>query len=136
MDWSDRIGRRIRLRDLHVVLAVAEAGSMAKASQKLAISHPVVSKTISDLEHTLGVKLFDRTSQGVEVTSYGAALLKCGVNVFDEMRQGLKQIEFLTDPTSGELAVGCRSAAACASLIQRPVKTGLRLSMKACTASR
>jgi hypothetical protein len=43
----------------------------------------------------------------VEVTSYGAALLKCGVNVFDEMRQGLKQIEFLRDPTSGELAVGC-----------------------------
>lgn len=107
MDWSDRIGRRIKLRDLHVVLAVAESGSMAKASQKLAISHPVVSKTISDLEHTLGVKLFDRSSRGVEVTSYGAALLKCGVNVFDEMRQGLKQIEFLSDPTSGELAVGC-----------------------------
>lgn len=107
MDWSDRIGRRIRLRDLHIVLAVAEAGSMAKASQILAISHPVVSKTISDLEHTLGVKLFDRTSRGVELTAYGQALLKCGVNVFDEMRQGLKQIEFLTDPTSGELAVGC-----------------------------
>ncbi|MGB7889185.1 MAG: LysR family transcriptional regulator [Xanthobacteraceae bacterium] len=107
MDWSDRIGRRIKLRDLHVVLAVAESGSMAKASQKLAISHPVVSKTISDLEHTLGVKLFDRSSQGVEITSYGMALLKCGVNVFDEMRQGLKQIEFLTDPTLGELAVGC-----------------------------
>jgi len=107
MDWSDRIGRRIRLRDLHIVLAVAEAGSMAKASQKLAISHPVVSKTISDLEHTLGVKLFDRTSQGVELTAYGEALVKCGVNVFDEMRQGLKQIEFLTDPSSGELAVGC-----------------------------
>ncbi|WP_439400430.1 LysR family transcriptional regulator (plasmid) [Bradyrhizobium sp. PMVTL-01] len=107
MDWSDRIGRRIKLRDLHVVLAVAESGSMAKASQKLAISHPVVSKTISDLEHTLGVKLFDRSSQGVELTSYGAALLKCGVSVFDEMRQGLKQIEFLRDPTSGELAVGC-----------------------------
>ena len=107
MDWSDRIGRRIRLRDLHVVIAVAEAGSMTKASQKLAISHPVVSKTVSDLEHTLGVKLFDRSSQGVEITRYGAALLKCGVNVFDEMRQGLKQIEFLRDPTSGELAVGC-----------------------------
>jgi len=107
MDWSDRIGRRIRLRDLHIVMAVAEAGSMAKAAQKLAISHPVVSKTISDLEQTLKVKLFDRTAQGVEVTNYGQALLKCGVNVFDEMRQGLKQIEFLTDPASGELAVGC-----------------------------
>jgi DNA-binding transcriptional LysR family regulator len=95
------------LRDLHVVLAVAEAGGMAKAAQRLAISHPVVSKTISDLEHTLGVKLFDRNSQGVELTRYGEALLKCGVNVFGEMRQGLKQIEFLADPTTGELTVGC-----------------------------
>lgn len=107
MDWSDRIGRRIRLRDLHIVLAVAEHGSMSKASAKLAISHPVVSKTISELEQTLGVRLFDRNSQGVELTTYGRALLKCGMNVFDEMRQGLKQIEFLADPTSGELAIGC-----------------------------
>jgi len=107
MDWTDRIGRRVRLRDLHIVLAVAERGSMAKASAHLAISHPVISKTISDLERTLGVQLFDRNTKGVELTAYGQALLKCGVTVFDEMRQGLKQIEFLTDPTSGELAIGC-----------------------------
>jgi DNA-binding transcriptional LysR family regulator len=107
MDWSDRIGRRVRLRDLHIVLAVAEAGSMAKASAKLAISHPVVSKAISELEQTLGVSLFDRSSRGVEPTPYGRALLEAAVNVFDEMRQGFKRIEFLADPTSGELAVGC-----------------------------
>jgi DNA-binding transcriptional LysR family regulator len=107
MDWADRIGRRIRLRDLHIVLAVAERGSMAKAATHLAISHPVVSKTISDLEHALGVRLFDRSSQGVELTAYGQALLKCGVTVFDEMRQGLRQIEFLAAPDSGELRVGC-----------------------------
>ena len=107
MDWSDRIGRRVRLRDLHIVLAVAEAGSMAKASTRLSISHPVVSKAISELEQTLGVSLFDRSSQGVEPTPYGRALLEAAVNVFDEMRQGFKRIEFLADPTSGELAVGC-----------------------------
>jgi len=59
MDWSDRIGRRVKLRDLHILLAVAEHGSMTKASTKLAISHPVVSKTISELEQTLGVKLLN-----------------------------------------------------------------------------
>ena len=61
MDWADRIGSRIRLRDLHILLAVAESGSMSKAATQLAISHPVVSKTISDLEQTVGVRLFDRT---------------------------------------------------------------------------
>lgn len=107
MDWADRIGRRIRLRDLHIVLAVAEFGSMSKASERLAISHPVISKAVSDLEHSLGVQLFDRHSRGVELTAYGQALLNCGNVVFDEMRQGLKQIEFLADPDSGELRIGC-----------------------------
>src|ERR1700682_6155611 len=107
MDWSDSIGRRIRLRDLHIVLAVVEHGSMSEASAELALFHPVASKTISELEQTLGVSLFDRNASGVELTTHGRALVKCGVNVFDEMRQGLKQIEFLTDPTCGQLAIGC-----------------------------
>jgi DNA-binding transcriptional LysR family regulator len=106
MDWADRIGRRIKLRDLHIVLAVAESGSMAKASSRLSVSHPVVSKTILELERTLGVRLFDRGAQGVELTAHGAALLSCGVAVFDEMRQGLKRLEALSDPASGELRIG------------------------------
>jgi DNA-binding transcriptional LysR family regulator len=59
------------------------------------------------MEQTLGVQLFERTSQGVELTTYGHALLNCGVTVFDEMRQGLKQLQALADPASGELRVGC-----------------------------
>jgi DNA-binding transcriptional LysR family regulator len=107
MDWADRIGRRIKLRDLHILLAVAECGSMAKASAQLSVSHPVVSKTILDLERTLGVRLFDRSSQGVGITAHGAALLNCGVTVFNEMRHGLRLLEALSDPTSGELRIGC-----------------------------
>jgi len=107
MDWADRIGRRVKLRDFHILLAVAQSGSMARAAGKLAVSHPVVSKAISDLERTLGVRLFDRSAHGVEPTLYGRALLNCGAAVFDEISQGLKQIEFLADPTSGELRVGC-----------------------------
>jgi DNA-binding transcriptional LysR family regulator len=107
MDWAERIGRRIKLRDLHILLAVAECGSMAKASARLSVSNPVVSKTILDLERTLGFRLFDRSSQGVELTAHGVALLNCGVTVFNEMRHGLKMLETLSDPTSGELRIGC-----------------------------
>jgi DNA-binding transcriptional LysR family regulator len=80
---------------------------MSKAATRLAISHPVVSKTVADLEHSLGVRLFDRNSQGVELTAYGSALLNCGRTVFDEMRQGLKHIEFLANPNEGDLRIGC-----------------------------
>jgi DNA-binding transcriptional LysR family regulator len=106
MKWSDRIGRRVKLRDLHIALAVAEAGSMTQAAEELAVSYPVVSKTISELERTLGVKLFDRSISGVEPTHYGRALLKSGVAVFDEMRKGLQQIESIKQPDAGELRIG------------------------------
>ena len=106
MKWTDRIGRRVKLRDLHIALAVAEAGSMTRAAEQLAVSYPVVSKTISELEHTLGVKLFDRSISGVEPTHYGRALLKSGVAVFDEMRKGLQQIEFIKQPDAGDLRIG------------------------------
>ena len=106
MQWTDRIGRRVKLRDLHILLAVVQSGSMARAAERLAISNPVVSKTISDLEHALGVRLLDRTSAGVEPTAYGRAFLNCGIAVFDELRRGVQEIEYLSNPTVGELWVG------------------------------
>jgi DNA-binding transcriptional LysR family regulator len=107
MDWSDQIGRRIKLRDLHILMAIADTGSMAKAAVKLRISHPAISKTISDIEATLGVRLLDRGSRGAELTAYGEVLLRCGINVFDEMQQGLRSLEYLSDPNSGEVRLGC-----------------------------
>ena len=106
MKWTDRIGRRVKLRDLHIALAVADAGSMTRAAEELAVSYPVVSKTISELERTLGVKLFDRSISGVEPTHYGRALLESGVAVFDEMRKGLQRIESIRQPDAGELHIG------------------------------
>ena len=44
MQWTDRIGRRLKLRDLHILLTVAKSGSMGKAAADLAISQPSVSK--------------------------------------------------------------------------------------------
>jgi regulatory helix-turn-helix LysR family protein len=59
MKWTDRIGGRVKLRDLHIALAVAEAGSMTRAAEDLAVSYPVVSKTISELESTQNLTLAD-----------------------------------------------------------------------------
>jgi DNA-binding transcriptional LysR family regulator len=79
---------------------------MTRAADRLAISHPVVSKTIADLEHALGVRLLDRTPRGTEPTAYGRALLGCGTIVFDELRRGVQEIAFLSDPTVGDLRIG------------------------------
>src|SRR5262245_59932751 len=106
MRWNDRIGRWIKLSDLHVLLAVAQSGSMAKAAHELAVSHPVVSRSISDLEHTLGVRLLERNPRGVELTEYGRAMLSRSTAAFDELRQGVKDMEFLADPGAGVVRIG------------------------------
>jgi DNA-binding transcriptional LysR family regulator len=125
MSWEERVGRRIKLRDLHVLIAIAEHGSMAKAAEHLAISHPVVSKTIAAMEHAIGVRILDRTARGVTLTAYGEVLLKSGIAVFDEMRQGIRHIEQLSDPTSGSFRFGCPEAMS-GGLIQEVIARFMR----------
>jgi DNA-binding transcriptional LysR family regulator len=106
MRWTDRIGRRLKLRDLHTLRVVVDAGSMAQAGKQLALSQPAISKSIAELEHTLGVSLLDRTPRGVVPTPYADVLLKRGTVLFDDLRLTLEEIEHLRDPTQGELRVG------------------------------
>ena len=103
--WDNRIGRRLKLRDLHILSAVVQWGSMAKAASHLAMSQPAVSESISNLEDALRVRLLDRSTRGIEPTAYAHALLKRGHVVFDELRQGIRDIEFLANPNVGEVRV-------------------------------
>jgi DNA-binding transcriptional LysR family regulator len=115
-DWENWVGRHLRMRDLHVFATVAKEGSMARAAQRLGITQPAVSKVVADLEYTLKVRLFDRGRQGVEPTIYGHALLRRGNAAFDELKQSVMDIDFLSDPESGELRIGCSEAIAVANL--------------------
>lgn len=106
-DWENRIGRRVRLRDLHILSAVVRWGSISKAAGHLAMSQSSVSEAITNLEDALRVRLLDRKPHGVEPTIYANALLKRGHAVFDELRQGIRDIEFLAEPTQGEVRIAC-----------------------------
>jgi DNA-binding transcriptional LysR family regulator len=106
MQWVDRVGRRLKLRDLHILLTVVQHGSMAKAAAALAISQPAVSKAIADMEHTVGLRLLDRRRNGIEPTAYGSALVRRGLAIFDELKHGVEELAFLADPTAGELRIG------------------------------
>ncbi len=104
--WESRLGRRIKLRDLYILLTVVHWGSMAKGAAHLGMSQPAVSEAVAGLEGTLGVRLLDRNPRGVEPTIYARALLKRGDVIFDELKQGIRDIEFLANPTAGEVRVG------------------------------
>jgi len=123
MPWNDRIKRRIKLRDLDILMAVIEAGSMGKAASRLNISQPAISKAIVELEDALGVQLFDRGQRGVVATPYGLALRTRSVSIFNDLRQGVQDIDFIADPTKGEIRIGTTEPVM--SAIVSPVIDGL-----------
>src|SRR5262245_20520250 len=101
------VSRRLRFRDLEVFRTVVQSRSMGRAAAELGMTQPSVSELISGLESTLGVRLLDRSTRGVEPTIYGRALLKRAVASLDELQQGLRDLEYLANPTVGEIRIGC-----------------------------
>ena len=116
IDWENQIGRRLRFRDLHVFFTVVRHGSMAKAATRLGVTAPTISEVIADLERAVGVRLLERGPKGAEPTLYGQAFLKRGTAAFDELKQGIRDIEFLSDPAVGEVRLGAMSSIAAATL--------------------
>jgi DNA-binding transcriptional LysR family regulator len=106
VDWERRIGRQLKLRDLHVLMTVAQHGSMAKAASHLSVTQPAISQAIADLERAVGVQLVDRGPRGVQLTTYGEKLLGRAAEAFDALKQGMRDIEFLTEPGLGEVCIG------------------------------
>lgn len=107
MSATQNLRRRMNLRDLDTFMVVAAAGGMRKAAEQLHMSQPAVSKAIADLEVLLGVRLFDRSRRGVDTTVYGRTLVKHGQILFDGLSQAAGEIDFLSDPSNGELSFGC-----------------------------
>ena len=105
MELIDRVAHRLKLRDLRLLDSVVRSKSLAKAAVQLNLTQPAVSKALSELEHMLGVRLVDRNRQGVEPTPFGQALLRSGVAIFDDLRQGIREIEFLSDPAAGDVRI-------------------------------
>src|SRR5262245_57487338 len=106
-DWNGRLGRRLRLRDLHLLSTIVRWSSTAQAPKHLGMSQHGVSGAIAQVEDALRVRLLDRGPRGVEPTIYAEALLRRGVLVFNELKQGIREIESLADPHAGEVHVGC-----------------------------
>src|SRR5437763_4106736 len=117
MQWDRHLGRRLKLREVYILLIAIQAKGIGRAAKRLNMSQPAVSNAIAELERAIGYRLLDRSPLGVEPTPYGSALVKRGIAVFDELRQGVQDIEFLADPARGELRIGGTEAMAAGPIL-------------------
>lgn len=101
-----QVARRVTLKELRLLLAVSRSGSILKAASEIGMTQPALSKAISELEATLGVRLFDRTNRGVCLTPHGDVLARRATGVFEELRQAGDELQSLTEADRGELRLG------------------------------
>ncbi|MBN3968711.1 transcriptional regulator CynR [Pseudomonas gregormendelii] len=91
------------LRHLRYLLAVADHGGFTRAAEVLHVSQPTLSQQIRQLEDTLGVTLFDRSSRTVKPTDAGLAYIECARRVLVELAAGKRALHDVKDLSRGTL---------------------------------
>ena len=107
----ERAMTRLKLRQLRLLVAVGQHGSIQNAAHDLNISQPAATKMIQDLELDFEVKLFDRTNRGVVPTVFGAALIRHGKLIFSQVSNAAQELDDLNEGNSGRVVVGTLLAA-------------------------
>jgi DNA-binding transcriptional LysR family regulator len=75
LDFDTVEGMDLTERMLQQFVVVAQEGHIGRAAKRLSMTQPPLTKAIHRLERALGVRLFDRTPRGVELTAAGRAFV-------------------------------------------------------------
>ena len=95
----------VTLRQLRVFLAVSEGRNFSQAGDFVGLTQPAVSRSISELESSLGLKLLDRTTREVVLTEVGRGLASQLLRILDELDDALKYVVGLAESRTGKVRV-------------------------------
>jgi DNA-binding transcriptional LysR family regulator len=101
-----QLPRRLKMGELRIFVAVLEHRSFRKAAAVLHLTQPAVTKAVAGLEATLGVRLFDRIANGVELTVHGRSFAPRATAIFDELRRAAQDLTLVSSGAKGSLRVG------------------------------
>ncbi|HWW33109.1 MAG TPA: LysR substrate-binding domain-containing protein [Steroidobacteraceae bacterium] len=110
------ITRKFRLRHVELIAELHDCRSILKASKRLSLTQPTVTKALRDVESTLGVKLFERSNRGLEPTAYGEIFARHAKIVLAQLRHAAEELESLRAGYSGKVTVGTLLAASASIL--------------------
>ena len=96
----------LELRHLRHALALGKYRNYARAAEALHLTQPSLSRSIATLEEELGVRLFDRSKNGVRPTAFGELLLERGAALLDGEADFRREIQLLAGLETGTLCIG------------------------------
>lgn len=111
-DSPDYLVRRLRLRHLELLVALADEGTMRAAATRLHLSQPALSKMLGELEAGFGVRLFERSPQGLSPNALGEAVTYRARVMLGELARSKEEVEALRTGAEGVLRLGTLSVTA------------------------
>ncbi|MFG2778206.1 LysR family transcriptional regulator [Streptomyces prunicolor] len=109
-------GMDITLRQMELFLSVAEAGSFTKAAEEVLLSQPVLSRTVQQLEHAVGAKLFERTTRSLALTPEGTELLGVARDILRTYHRGMERFAAMRAGERGTVTVAALPSVAAGML--------------------
>jgi LysR family transcriptional regulator, pca operon transcriptional activator len=106
------LDQRLRLHFLRAVDAIERHGSLLKASAALGVSQPAFTKSLHELEDILQLRLFHRHPCGVSSTEAGTVFVRSARRILAELRRLDEDLDLLSSPGGGALALGALPVAA------------------------
>jgi len=110
------IARKFRLRHVELIAELYDSRSILRASRRLNLTQPTVSKALQDVEATLGVTLFERSNRGLDPTAYGEIFARHAKIVLAQLRHAAEELESRRAGYSGKVTVGTLLAASASIL--------------------
>lgn len=117
-DSTPQLLNRLRMRQVALMLAIDQKGTLRGAAAELGLSQPAATKMLHELEGALGLPLFDRVGRGLQLNAAGERVTGC----FRHLRGGMealnRELQELREGSAGRLAVGSIMAASPGRLTQ------------------
>jgi DNA-binding transcriptional LysR family regulator len=103
-EWN-AVDPDLSLRDLRLILEVAERRSFTDAAQAAHMSQSALSRAVNDAERRLGARLFERTTRSVEPTAIGAEFIRIGTTMLAQYQRGLHEFALFRDGMGGVVRI-------------------------------
>jgi len=108
MDWTSRL----RLRNLHMLLSLAQTQNISRSAEALNTTQPGLSKWLKELEADIGMALFERHARGLKPTPSGEALIAHARRIEAHLDGARDDMAAMRDGSSGRVVIGASGASA------------------------